>query len=176
MPDTRQDPQLACAADPGRRAAQRRALRTIALFEAVKGVAALAASLGLLGLVHRDLHHLVEALIGRLGLDPGEHYPSILLHDADLVKNADLRSLLLLAGGYVSLRFAEAYGLWRERIWGQWLGALSGSLYIPFELHHWYEVPSTAGAVVLAVNVLVVLFLAWQLWRQRARPRGGPIR
>jgi len=147
--------------------AQRRALRTIALFEALKGATAFAASLGLLSLLHHDLHHLAEALIGHFGLNPGDHYPALLLHDAALLQDANLRSLLLLATGYVLLRFFEAYGLWHQRIWGQWLGALSGALYVPFELRHLIYRPSAASAAVLAINIVVIAFLAWQLARQR---------
>ena len=149
-----------------RPSAQRRALRTIAIFEAIKGATALAASLGLLSLLHRDLHQLAEALISHFGLQPGAHYPSLILRETEVLQDANLRSLVLLAAGYVSLRFFEAYGLWFERIWGQWLGALSGALYVPFELWHLLYRPSVAGAAVLAANLLVVGFLAWQLWRE----------
>jgi len=151
--------------------AQRRALRTIALFEAIKGAVALAASLGLLSLLHRDLHQLAEVLISHFGLQPGGRYPSLILHEADVLQNASLRSLVLLAAGYVVLRFAEAYGLWTGRIWAQWLGALSGALYVPFELWHFLYRPGVAGAAVLAINLLVIGFLALQLWRERSQPR-----
>ena len=147
-------------------AAQRRALRTIAIFEAIKGATALAASLGLLSLLHRDLHQLAEVLISHFGLQPGAHYPSLILHEAEVLQDANLRSLVLLAAGYVLLRFFEAYGLWFERTWGQWLGALSGALYVPFELRHLFYRPSVAGVAVLTVNLLVIGFLAWQLWRE----------
>jgi len=154
--------------------AQRRALRTIALFEALKGVTAFAASLGLLSLLHHDLHHLAEALIGRFGLDPGGHYPAIILRDATLLQDANLRSLLLLAAGYVLLRLTEAYGLWHERLWGKWLGALSGALYVPFELRHLYYHPSAAAAAVVVINVLVVAFLAVELVQARRRESVAP--
>lgn len=143
-----------------------RALRLIAATEALKGVVALAAGVGLLGLVHHDLHHAAEALIGHIGLAPGDHYPAILLHDVDVLHDANVRSLALAISGYVLLRFFEAYGLWRERRWGAWLGALSGALYVPFELRHLMHRPTLATAAVIAVNVAVVGFLAWQLRRQ----------
>ena len=152
--------------------ARRRTLRTIAAFEAVKGCAALAASLGLLSLLHHDLHHWAVALISHIGLDPGGHYPALLLHYADVLRDANLRTLMLAAGAYVLVRFFEAYGLWRERPWGEWLGALSGALYVPFEIRHLLHTPTTASVIVLASNVLVVGVLGWQLWRQRAAARG----
>jgi uncharacterized membrane protein (DUF2068 family) len=161
--------QYGPVAGDSRPGALRRTLRTIAAFEAAKGVTALAASLGLLSLLHHDLHHVAVALIGHFGLDPGGHYPTIILHYADVVENADRRALVLLAGGYIVLRFCEAYGLWRERSWGEWLGALSGAVYVPFEVRHLMHGPTVAGAIVLAVNLLVIGFLAQRL-RQQRRP------
>lgn len=147
---------------------QRRALRAIAAFEAFKGVLALAASLGFLSLLHRDLHHIVASLIGHIGLDPGGHYPAMVLSSIDQWRNADLPMLLMMAGLYVLVRFLEAFGLWNGRLWGEWLGALSGALYIPFELRHFVHQPTAMTAAVMATNALVVGFLAWQL-RQRKR-------
>src|SRR5882757_5369648 len=147
--------------------ARRRTFCLIAAFEAVKGFTALAAGVGLIGLVHQDLHHIAAALIGHIGLKPGDHYPAILLHYVDVVRDADLRTLLLAASGYVAVRWVEAYGLWNERTWGEWLGALSGAMYVPFEVWHLAHRPTAANSIVLASNIVVVGFLAWQLWRQR---------
>jgi uncharacterized membrane protein (DUF2068 family) len=155
------------AASPGFAVARRRALRAIAGFEAVKGIVALAASLGFLSLLHHDLHQIAASLIGHVGLDPGAHYPSIILHDVDQLLDVDRRSLMLAAGAYVLVRLSEAYGLWNQRLWGQWLGALSGALYVPFELQHLIHRPTVATASVMIVNLAVVGFLAWQLWQRR---------
>ena len=154
--------------------ATRRALRTIAVFEAVKGGVAFAASLGFLSLLRYDLHRLAVELIEHFGLKPGAHYPSIILHYADLLADTNLQALVLLAAGYVLLRFVEAYGLWYQRIWGQWVGALSGALYVPFELWHLADQPSLLGALVLVSNLAIVGFLAYLLWRERQAGASGP--
>ncbi len=148
--------------------AAQNALRTIAAFEAFKGMLALIASLGFLSLLHHDLHHLVAALIGHIGLNPGDHYPAMVLGSVDQLLATPHRTLLLLAGAYVLLRWLEAYGLWNTRPWGEWLGALSGALYIPFELRHFVHQPSWLNAAVVLLNLLVVGFLGWRL-RQRRR-------
>jgi uncharacterized membrane protein (DUF2068 family) len=145
----------------------RRALRSIAAVEALKGIVALAAGLGLIGLLHRDLHHIAASLIGHIGLDPGERYPAMVLRSVDALRSASLRSLLLTVSAYASVRLLEAYGLWRDRTWGKWLGALSGALYVPFEVRHFAYRPTFATAVVIALNVGVVGFLAWQISRER---------
>jgi len=147
--------------------AKQRALRSIAATEAFKGFVALAAGLGLIGLLHRDLHHVAAALIGHIGLDPGARYPALFLHEVDLLRDANSRSLLLAAAGYALVRFLESYGLWHERAWGEWLGALSGALYVPFELRHLIHRPTVATAIVIAANIVVVGFLVWQIWSRR---------
>lgn len=100
-------------------------MRAIAVFEATKGIAALGASVGLLDLMHHDVRHLAMELIGNFGLHPDARYPSILLHYADLLPGADVRALVTLAFGYILVRLSEAYGLWNDLAWGEWLGALS---------------------------------------------------
>ncbi|HUN92933.1 MAG TPA: DUF2127 domain-containing protein [Burkholderiaceae bacterium] len=140
-------------------------MRTIAIFEAAKGIGALAASLGFLSLLHHDLHRIAVDLISHFGLDPGAHYPAILVRYADVLANANVRQLVLLASGYVAIRLAEAHGLWHQRRWGEWLGALSGALYVPFEVRHLLHRPTALSAGVLLFNVAVVAFLAFQLWR-----------
>ncbi len=117
--------------------------------------------------MHHDVRHLAIELIGRFGLNPGSRYPSILLHYADLLPGANVRSLVFLAFGYIFVRAFEAYGLWNDRAWGEWLGALSGGLYIPFEIGHLVHRPSIINAAVLTANVFVVSFLAYQLSRRR---------
>ena len=151
--------------------ARRRALRAIAVFEAVKGFAALAAGIGLLGLLHQDLHRLALALLWRFHLDPAEHYPTLLLHYADLLSALNLRTLAPLAVGYITVRLLEAWGLWWEKIWAEWLGALSGALYIPLEVAHLMHRTSWINATVLAANILMVAFLAFQLWRRIHKKR-----
>jgi uncharacterized membrane protein (DUF2068 family) len=160
------EPALNRAGEPSTPAGQR-ALRAIAWFEALKGGLAIAAALGLLSLLHRDLHQLAVSLIGHVGLDPGAHYPALVLHDVDLLRDAGVRSLLLAASGYALVRLVEAYGLWHERRWGEWLGALSGAIYVPFEVRHLLHRPTWSSAAVIAANLAVVLFLAWQLWHRR---------
>jgi len=67
------------------------------------------------------------------------------------------------------VRLAEAYGLWNDRAWAEWLCALSGGLYIPLELRHLLHQPSITSGAVLTGNVFVVGLLAYHLWQRRGR-------
>ncbi|MBB5193356.1 uncharacterized membrane protein (DUF2068 family) [Silvimonas terrae] len=151
-----------------------RTLRTIAAFEALKGLAALAAGIGLLSFVHHDIRHLALDLIGHIGLSPYAHYPAVLLRYADIVQDANLRLLIPAALAYVLLRFAEAWGLWFDRPWAQWLGAISGAIYVPFELHHLIDKPTVISALVVLGNLGIVIFLAARVWQQRKAQHARP--
>lgn len=148
-------------------------LHTIALLEASKGVAALAALIGVLDLMHHDVRRLVMALIGHFGANPDARYPSLLLHYADLLPGANVHLLVVIGSVYVIGRLLEAYGLWNDRAWGEWLGVLSGGLYIPFEINHLWHRSSVMGVAVCAVNVIAVAFLAYRLWRRTRGDAAG---
>ena len=143
---------------------QRRALRAIALFEATKGLAVLAGLVGLVDLLHSDVQAAVMALIGRFGLDPEAPYPSMLLHYAALLPDADIRMLVMLGAAYISVRFLEAGGLWFTKVWAEYLGALSGGIYIPFEVRHFWHQPSWINAGIVLINTVIVGYLVHALW------------
>jgi uncharacterized membrane protein (DUF2068 family) len=144
----------------------RRALRAIAIFAAVVGFTALASLIGVLDLLHHDAHALAMSLIERFGLDPESHYPSLLLHYADVLPNANVPLLVALVCAFIALRFVEATGLWLGKVWGEYLGALSGGIYIPFEVVHWLREPTWLSAFVVLLNVVIVGYLTHTLWQR----------
>jgi len=145
----------------------RGALLTIAAFELIKGVAAIAASLGLLSLAHSDVIGLAYALIGHYHLDPDAHYPQLLIETADWVATSNLYNIVALSVCYAIVRLAEAYGLWKDRVWAEWLAALGGALYLPFELIHLVKHTTITNASVLIGNLAVVLFMVYRLRARR---------
>jgi uncharacterized membrane protein (DUF2068 family) len=144
----------------------RSALRAIAIFDVVMGLAALAGLIAVLGLLHHDMRALAMSWIDSLGLDPKSHYPSLLLHYADVLPNTNVPMLVLLFCAFIALRFVEATGLWLGKAWGEYLGALSGGVYIPFEVVHWVRQPSWLSALVALMNVLIVGYLTHALWQR----------
>jgi uncharacterized membrane protein (DUF2068 family) len=147
--------------------AQRRTLRIIAGFEALKGLAALAALAGVLDLMHHDARQIAVELIGRFNLNAEHRFPSMLLHYAELLPGVPTSTVVGLGVGYILIRWIESYGLWYDRSWGELFGALSGALYIPFEVRHLVHKPSVVTVLVLAMNVFLVVYLALTLVRRR---------
>lgn len=146
---------------------QKDALRLIAVFEGSKGVAALAALVGIVDLLHHDIQHVCVELIGHFGLDPTAHVPSVLLHYADTLRTSNLGLVIALASGYSLLRFLEAYGLWYQTAWGEYVGAISGGLYVPFEVTHVLRHPNLIGIGVLLLNTGLVAYLVMVIRRRQ---------
>lgn len=142
-------------------------LRTVALYEATKGILVLVAGLGLLRLVHRDLQESAERLVRHLHMSPAAHYPRIFLQLTARATDGWLWALAGAALAYALLRFTEAYGLWRGRAWAAWLGAISGGIYVPFEAVEIFRKVSTLRVAFLIINLLVIGYLILQLVRRR---------
>lgn len=68
---------------------------------------------------------------------------------------------------YSGLRFLEAVGLWKDRNWAQWLGAISGGIYVPVEIYEAARKATATRLVLFALNVVVVAYLVWNLWQKR---------
>ncbi|MEZ4413718.1 MAG: DUF2127 domain-containing protein [Gemmatimonadales bacterium] len=135
----------------------------IAGYEAAKGLLVLLAGTGLLLLVHRDAQALAERLVTHLHLDPAKRIPRIFLHIMTEVTPARLRWLAVGAMAYALMRFAEAYGLWRGRRWAEWMGVVTAAVYVPFEVGALIRRPGAEPLVALALNLTIVLYLAWIL-------------
>jgi uncharacterized membrane protein (DUF2068 family) len=140
-----------------------RAVRLVAFAEAAKGVIVLLAGFGLLSLIHHDLQHHAEALVRHLHLNPASHLPKVFLDYAERLPHERLAPYVVGAAVYVALRFVEAWGLWKDRAWAEWLAAVSGGVYLPVELYEMLQLASWPRVTVFVVNLGVVAFMVHRL-------------
>lgn len=140
-------------------------IRAVSVFEAVKGMLVLLVGFGALSLIHRDVQQVAEQLIGHLHLNPAKHYPRIFLDTAANATNARLWLLAIFAVAYSSIRFVEAYGLWRAKRWAEWFAAASGGIYIPFEVYELFTTGTLLTLIVLAINLVIVGLMIKTLYR-----------
>jgi uncharacterized membrane protein (DUF2068 family) len=130
-------------------------VRSVAIFEGAKGLIVLIAGFGLLSMLHRDIQEVAESLIRHLHLNPAHHYPEIFIRAA---ARMDGRLGLLAAGAfaYATFRLVEAFGLWHERPWAEWLAIVSAGLYLPVEIYELSRHLSVIGALVTVGNAGLV--------------------
>ena len=144
-------------------------VRVVAVFEAVKGALVLAAGFGMLAALHVDLGVAADELVEAFHLDPASRYPRIFIQAAESVGDGRLWLLAAGAMAYALMRFVEAYGLWRARRWAEWFAVASGGIYIPVELYELARGVTWARALLLAVNVAIVAYMAVVLRRSSTR-------
>jgi len=142
-------------------------LRMVALLELLKGLLVLLAGCGVLSLLHRDVGFAAEELVRHLHLNPASHMPRIFIDAASNLNDSKLWLLAAAALGYSLVRAVEATGLWFHKSWAEWFGALTGGIYIPFEVYELVQKLTWARVAVLAVNLVVVGTLALELARTR---------
>ncbi|SES66241.1 Predicted membrane protein [Stenotrophomonas indicatrix] len=125
---------------------------------------ALLAATGLEILGPQPLRDGVNALIRRFSLDPDHGtLPSLLnMISPDAVHLAAAAMI-----GYGLLHLVEAWGLWKARAWASWLGCLTASIYLPFDIYAIVRHPGWASWTVLAINLVVVYVLARDLRKRR---------
>ena len=146
-------------------------VRVIAVFEAAKGTLVIVTGFGALSLIHQDAQKFAAQLVHHLHLNPAKHYPKIFIDAAAHLTDTRLLTLAILAASYGLVRFIEAYGLWKARRWAEWFAAVSGGIYIPFEIYEFMKGDTWLSAGALAINVLVVVLMINVLYR--AHPVNG---
>jgi uncharacterized membrane protein (DUF2068 family) len=136
-------------------------LRTVALFEALKGVLALLVGYGLFSLAHKDVGEFAEHLIHHLHLNPDRHVSQAFLHAAERVTEGKILALAFGALAYATVRFIESYGLWHARDWAEWFALLSGCLYLPWEIYELLRRATPIRWSLLLINLGIVLYMAY---------------
>jgi uncharacterized membrane protein (DUF2068 family) len=148
-------------------------VRAVALFEAAKGTLVLLTGFGALSLIHHDAQRIAEQLVGHLHLNPAKHYPRIFIDTAANLTDVRLWRLATLAATYGLIRFVEAYGLWVGRRWAEWFAAVSGGIYIPFEIYELLQRVTWLAIGALVANVLIVVLMIHALLRVQTADRSG---
>ncbi len=155
--------------DPHR--TQRRLLRAVAFFEFVKGLFVLVMGFCALALVHKDLWLIAESLLALFHISSDRRSAQMFLDFADSVTDARLWAAARIAFAYAALRFTEAYGLWKERTWAEWVAFVSGTLLLPLEIRELLRGITLLRCAVFVGNLAIVLYMLYVILENRRERR-----
>ena len=161
-------PGVTSAADPPRR---RRVLKLIAVERTVRGLLLVAAGIYLFFHLHTDFGRKADSIIRAVELDPRRHFLHRIVAYLHHLHASDIRIIAFGALGYGALELVEGVGLWLDQLWAEYLTVVATSLLIPVEIYELFRHPSVWKAGGLAVNVAIVAYLVWGLWRRRESRR-----
>ncbi|MDQ8184668.1 DUF2127 domain-containing protein [Pelagicoccus sp. SDUM812002] len=134
-------------------------LKAVAVLEITKGLFAILGAAWLLYTLGQNWEIALSSMIERFA--PSLALPgriSVLLAGFNNERQT-IAAIALLAYGV--LHSIEGYGLWLALHWAEWLGTISGGIYIPFEIWEMFEHPSWFTATVLVINILIVAYLIY---------------
>jgi uncharacterized membrane protein (DUF2068 family) len=138
-------------------------LHVIAIFEAAKGLLALSAASGLELLGPAPLLRWLQEVTVRFQLDPNQ---GALAWLSQAINPDSVHLAAAAAFAYALLRFVEAWGLWRVKVWASWLGCISAAIYLPLDVYAVFRHPGWMAWAVLAINLIVVAVLARDIFRR----------
>lgn len=146
---------------------QRRVLRAVAAFEFFKGCFVLVMGFCALALLHKDVWLYAESLLALFHINTDRRSAQLFLDLADNVTDAHLWAAARIAFAYSALRFTEAYGLWRERTWAEWVALVSGALLLPLEVRELMRGLTWLRCAFFVGNVAVVLYMLYVIISNR---------
>ena len=151
--------------------AQKNLLRAVASFEFTKGIFVLLIGMSAILLVHKDAWVIAESLLALLHISTDRHPARLFLDFADNLTDARLWAAAQLAFAYSALRFAEAYGLWNQRTWAEWIAFGSGTLFLPLEIRELLRGITALRSAMFIANLGIVLYMFFLLRAGRRRRR-----
>ncbi len=143
-----------------------RILKLIALFRWAKAIVLIGAAAGALRLLHPGAAALLQQWARQLPQAAQNRF--VLRSIATIAHLPTHRIEWAVAGmlAYAALFTVEGIGLWRAGRWAEWLTIVATTSFIPFEVYElWRHATALRGALV-AVNVAIVVYLAWRVRRQ----------
>jgi uncharacterized membrane protein (DUF2068 family) len=146
---------------------QRRVLRAVASFEFIKGIFVALMGFCALALVHKDVWRYADRLLELFHINADRRYAQMFLDFADSVTDARLWAAARIAFAYAVLRFTEAYGLWRQRTWAEWVALVSGSLLLPLEVRELLRGLTLLRGSLFLGNIAVVLYMLYIILANR---------
>jgi len=152
---------------------QRRMLRAVAALEFFKGVFVVLMGICALLLLHKDLWLYAESLLAKLHISTDRKFAQMFLDFADNITDARLWAAARIAFAYAGLRFTEAYGLWNERTWAEWVAFVSGFLLLPLEIRELLRGVTFWRCALLLGNIAIVLFMLYIIISNRRERRAA---
>ena len=126
-----------------------------------------------LALVHKNVWLIAETLLSAFHINTDRRSAQMFLNFADNITDARLWAAARIAFAYTVLRFAEAYGLWHERTWAEWVALVSGALLMPIEIRELLRGLTWIRGGMFLGNVAVILYMLHVILSNR-RARESP--
>src|ERR1035441_3391032 len=136
-------------------------VRTVATVEFTKGIVVVLAGLGAFSMRHKDIWGVAESFLEFFHVNPYHHYVGVFIDLVSRISDVRLWKIALVASIYAILGFVEAFGLWYALPGAEWMAAITGGIYIPFEAADLIRRVTWFRLLVLVINSAIVLYMLY---------------
>jgi uncharacterized membrane protein (DUF2068 family) len=123
--------------------------------------------LGLLSLVHRDVATVIETAVEYLRIDPRNRLIHAVLEKVTGIRSRKLEELGIGTLFYAAVFATEGIGLLLAKKWAEYFTLGVTSSFLPLEAYEMARHGSAMKALVIALNIVVVVYL-WRHIRRSA--------
>jgi len=132
----------------------------------VRGIVLLVAGVYLVTHLGSDFGRLADRAMRALELDPRRPFLHRIISRLHHLHAGTVLVTGIAAMLYGVLETVEGVGLWLDELWAEYLTVIATSLLVPLEAYELVHKPSVFKAAGIAVNLVIVGYLARRL-RQR---------
>lgn len=151
-------------------------LEIIAAYKFIKAALLIAAGLGALGMLNAGWNDAAQDWVERLALANTHHFVASTAARAlpwfDAIGRRRLAAVSVGAFLYAGLFLVEGVGLWQCKRWAEYLTIVVTASLLPVEIFAVHQRITLFRVGALVLNVLVVMFLVWQIRATRPAARG----
>jgi uncharacterized membrane protein (DUF2068 family) len=138
----------------------------IAILKLVKGVLLFLVGVGALSLIHKDATVAISHWAHVFQVDTHSRFIQRWLVAVGLVKQRDIKLIVTTSFVYSGLLLTEGTGLLLEKIWAEYLTIFITASFVPIEVYELVRHATAIRGYVLAINILVVVYLAVRVCQQ----------
>ncbi len=138
-----------------------RILLTIALFKFFKAAAMITAGILALTFRHANLTLIAVRWVSKFRLDPHNKYVDWVIDHTRLVHAKQLEMLAAGTFIYALLFLVEGIGLYREKVWGEYLVIVEVCLLMPLEIIEICAKPDLLRFSLLIANIFILVYLIY---------------
>jgi uncharacterized membrane protein (DUF2068 family) len=135
------------------------ALVLIALFKLLKGILLIAAGIGALKLLHKDVFETVSHWVDILRVDPDNRFIHGLISRVLSISPKQLQAASVGTFVYAALLLTEGTGLLLRKRWAEYFTIITTAGLIPLEVYEIVRRVTAAKIAVLIINVAIVVYL-----------------
>ena len=136
------------------------------VFKLIKSILLVAAGIGALRLLHRDVADVVERWIDVLRVDPDNRFIHSVLVRVLTVNDRSLKEISAGTFAYAALFLTEGTGLLLRKRWAQYFTIIVTTSFLPVEVYEFARHASVAKLLVILLNVAIIGYLVVRLRRE----------